>query len=439
MASTDDIIPAAALSVTPLTPRTNGVSDIIPSSALTGVATKSPSSSPAPDTSLDNPDIEGDLGAGKLLTSGDFWRGAARGALRTFTSATAGNLNAAERDVQNLSGKFGISKGTGTPEGIAGEAVGGFLAPLPGGPAAKAAAPVEAAAVHPLQGIADLEAQKLSQVDERLSQAGITLPTDRQLSPIVTASNNVVAKELNLPKDAPLTEGMIEAGIKKNALPAYAEARKVAPWEASSAYESDASGINLKLIDEDIRPPASGELSGPEAVRLSQNLRNRATAYYRAAEMNPAFRPVAAAHDQAAEMVENEFERHMEDVPGVSANWDAARTYVAKAKNVEAALDGGGNVRPTMLKSQMLKGKPLSGGIQDLAIAAAKYPDYFKSTPALPPQVGIVRRTAAKFAPTAGAAIGAGAGGMIGFPTAGAVVGAEGGQKLSTLLNPHPR
>lgn len=83
-----------------------------------------------------------DLGAQPLVSSGDFLRGLARGAIRTFTSATAGNQAAAERDVQNLSGKFGIAKGTGTPQGIAGETVGGFLAPLPGGPTQSAATSV---------------------------------------------------------------------------------------------------------------------------------------------------------------------------------------------------------------------------------------------------------------------------------------------------------
>jgi hypothetical protein len=305
-----------------------------------------------------------------------------------------------------------------------------------------AKAPMEVAAEpHPLQGVADLEAQKLTQVDQRLAQQGFALPSDRQISPIVRQSNNVVAKDLNLPKDAPLTEGMIESGIKANALPAYAEVRKIAPWEASPAYETDAKGINLDLIDKDIRPPAAGNLDGPETVRLSQSLRNASRDYWKsyASNPDPATKKIAMAHDAAAEAVENEFERHVADVPGLSDSWDAARTYVAKAKNVEAALDGAGNVRPTMLKSQMLKGKPLSGGVQDLAVAAAKYPDYFKTTPMMPPQVGLTRRIAAKFATPAATAIGGTIGGTAGFPTTGAVLGNEAGAKLSSILNPGQR
>jgi hypothetical protein len=327
----------------------------------------------------------------------------------------------------------------------AGDAVGTVLG---AGSVAKALLPdidlmkppvVPAGAPHPLQGVANAETQRLADVDTRLAQQGIDLPSDRETTPIVKQSNNVVAKDLNLPANAPLTDNMIEAGIKQNALPAYAEVRKIAPWETSPTYEATMKGINTNLIDEDIRPPVGGELDGAETVRLSQNLRNRGAAYWKASSNNPAFRPIAAAHDAAAEAVENEFENHVSDVPGLSDAWDAARTYVAKAKNVEAALDGAGNVRPTLLKTQMLKGKPLSGGVQDLAIAAAKYPDYFKPTPAAPPAVGLPRRIAAGFAPSAGAAGGAAVGGAFGVPTLGALIGEQGGQKLSSILNPYKR
>ena len=70
-----------------------------------------------------------------LATSKDFYKGLARGALGTFESATAGNQKAATRETAALSERYGLT--TSSPEGLAGQTVGGFLAPLPGGPVGK--------------------------------------------------------------------------------------------------------------------------------------------------------------------------------------------------------------------------------------------------------------------------------------------------------------
>lgn len=81
-----------------------------------------------------------EAGPGALLTNPEFWKGAARGALGTFESATAGNQKAAIKETQDLSKRWGITGNPNQPEGTAGEVIGGFMAPLPGGPAESAAA-----------------------------------------------------------------------------------------------------------------------------------------------------------------------------------------------------------------------------------------------------------------------------------------------------------
>jgi hypothetical protein len=88
-------------------------------------------------------------GPGYLLENSDFWRGAGRGALRGYLSATGNNPQDTAREAQEWSQRFGIGKGTGTPEGTAGETIGGFLAPFPGSSAAEVP---EAAAQRVLQG-----------------------------------------------------------------------------------------------------------------------------------------------------------------------------------------------------------------------------------------------------------------------------------------------
>jgi hypothetical protein len=108
--------------------------------------------------------------------------------------------------------------------------------------------------------------------------------------------------------------------------------------------------------------------------------------------------------------------------------WGKAATYTAKSYDVDAALDGAGNVIVPKLVGQMRRGVPLSGGIQQLADAGAMYPDLFKNTP-MRPEPSLAAKATAKVLPSVGAGLGGFfAGGW------GAAAGATMGQSASERL-----
>jgi hypothetical protein len=365
-----------------------------------------------------------------LVTSKDFYKGLARGALRTFEGATGGNQQAVQRDVAQ---RLGVSE---TPEAIAGEAVGGFMAPLPGGPLAKAGEAV-AAVPHPLQGVADAEASRISGSLEAGRAKGITLP-ERIVSPNQQAANGIVQEDLNLPKGAPITPTVLDAARKQFGAPAYQAVQNVPKIQLGSAYEEDIGNVDTSLIKDKFQPPPGGSITGARAVELSKYLREKASAYFHEGTVEATEK--GQAHWDAAQAVEDAVERRLKATGQgqTAADWDNARTYYAKTYSVQSALDGAGNVVVPKLKTQLIKGKPLSGGIQDLATMGAANPEAFKATPQAP-QVSLPRRIGAKFAQPLGTAVGGTAGGLLGFPTTGAVIGNAAGEKLSGVLNPYPR
>lgn len=133
----------------------------------------------------------------------------------------------------------------------------------------------------------------------------------------------------------------------------------------------------VKTLVNSIQPP-SGTLSGESAVELSKTLRNEASSYYDSANRtgSPSDKALAAAYRGSATAVENAIENHLTNIgkPELAANWDNARTTIAKTYSLQDALDGAGHVDVSKLAKQSIKGKPLSDNLDLMADWANNFP-----------------------------------------------------------------
>jgi hypothetical protein len=285
----------------------------------------------------------------------------------------------------------------------------------------------QGAAPHPLQAVADAEASRISGSLAAGRAKGITLP-DRTVSPNQTAANGIVQEELNLPPGSPITPKVLDAARQQFGSPGYQAVEQIPKIKLGSAYENDIANVDTSQIKDKFQPPDGGSITGARAVELSKYLREKATDYFKEGTVEA--NEKGQAHWDAAQAIEDAVERRLNATGQgqVADAWDAARTYYAKTYSVQSALDGAGNVVVPKLKTQLIKGKPLSGGLEDLATMGATNPEAFKTTPQAP-QAGLIKRITAGVAPSAGATLGAVIGGGPGA-LAGELAGKKFGQKL---------
>jgi hypothetical protein len=286
---------------------------------------------------------------------------------------------------------------------------------------------------HPLSQAAQAESERLGGFKSRGEDLGLDLPeggTDARHAKAATnnrpVANAAVRNELQLPQNAPLSPQLLDAARTQYASPAYQAVRSVPEIPLGPKYEQALGEIdNLGDIPARYRPPASGSITGSQAVDMSRYLRNKANKYFSAAKGNPLFEDIGQAHWDGAQAVEDAVKDHLQTTGqgNLATAWDNARVYAAKTYSVENALDGAGNVKVTALKQQLLKGKPLSGNLETLANLGAQYPEAFKTTRVTMPQAGPIRKGASYLAPIVGGGIGAAIGG-----TPGGAIGAAGGE-----------
>jgi len=211
-----------------------------------------------------------------------------------------------------------------------------------------------------------------------------------------TITNGLVRSEFGLPEDAPLTSDTMDA-IRAAQSPAYQAVKTIPDIQFGAKYNADLTKLtgtankitaalpNYKSTGSaqiqdlvDSLKPTNGVMDGETAVELSKSLRSEASSYLTAANRtgDPQARALGTAYRGAAEAVENAVEDHLTNIgqPDLAANWDAARTTIAKTYSVENALDGAGNVDATKLGKQLLKGKPLSGNLEAAANFANAFP-----------------------------------------------------------------
>jgi hypothetical protein len=293
---------------------------------------------------------------------------------------------------------------------------------------------VAAESSHPLQGVADAETARISQAVAKGRAAGMELP-DRTITPTQGAANQIIRDEFNMPGSAPITPKMLDAVRQNNYAPGYQAVEKIPKVQLGSAYEDDIGNVDLSAIKDKYQPPPGGSITGARAVDLSKYLREKASAYFQEGTVDATEK--GQAHWDAAQAVEDAVERRLKATgqAQTATDWDNARVGYAKTYSVQSALDGAGNVVVPKLKSQLIRGKPLSGGLEDLATMGAVNPEAFKATPQAP-KPSLLRRIGARSAPMAGAAVGAYLGGPL-APLTGAA-GAELGQNIGEQLLRRP-
>lgn len=189
---------------------------------------------------------QAEIDAGKLATSGNFWRGIGRGAINTYYGSEDNRANvregpnggiehvegpsAGQRDAQALIQRFGIGGGAGTPEGMAGETVGGMFGPSPFG-----ASPVGVPQVAGRSSQAMESARSVSAAAATPDLAGAS-PELQEAAKAAggKVNNEVLARHVeaeSLPVPARLTKGQatqdpVLISLEKNARgknPAFAE------------------------------------------------------------------------------------------------------------------------------------------------------------------------------------------------------------------------
>lgn len=304
-----------------------------------------------------------------------------------------------------------------------------------GGRFASAAAAREASAIeegHALTPAAKAESAEMQKHASAAEQAGLTLPT-REVSTAQHYIDNAARRDLNLPKNSPITSGLLDAARKENVTPAYDAAKSVPEFQLGPKYQEAIKGIDLEKLDAADRPPISGSMTGKEAVDLSQKLRHEASAYWDYSEGagGPDAKKIARAYTAAYKAVEAGFKEGAtaadETNAGIIGNWEKARTYAAKTFAWEDTLDGAGHSSGPKVKKLMLQGEPISGPMKEAASVVAQYPELFKSTRLQTPAEGLIKRGARALAPVAGAAIGS--------SVAPGYVGPAGGAALGELIS----
>jgi hypothetical protein len=301
--------------------------------------------------------------------------------------------------------------------------------------------------LHPLAGAAAEETQRLAALRARGEEAGLTLPEGGTPAQHAAAAvnnrpvyNSMVREELQLPENAPLTPQMLDKARATYASPAYEAIKAVPEIKLDPAYHSEIEQLDVDGIKAKYQPPSGDTMSGARAVELSKNLRFRANQYDRQATISgsPEASDLAEVHRDAAQAVEDAVQRHLENngQGSLADDWDSARIYTAKTYSVQNALDGAGNVKVPALKSQLLKGRPLSGNLEVLGNLGAQYPKAFALTQESAPRVSFAREAAAKLTEMAatggGALLGSGLG-PVGAAT-GATVGGLGGTRLAEMM-----
>lgn len=345
-------------------------------------------------------------------------------------------------------GPFQDEMRTRVPEFLEGATAVSGAGGIAGGMAERSAAADAASALeqgHPLTSAAQSEIDDMQTHANAAEAAGVNLPP-REVSPAQQYVNNAARRDLNLPQNAPVTPGLLEAARKQNVSPAYEAAKNVPEFQLGSKYLDAIKNVDLDKIDPSMKPPTAGTMTGQQAVELSQNLRHEASSWWDYAQGSggPPARATAKAYTAAYKAVESGFREGatsadaaaseakgspVRDNTAIADNWDAARKYAAKTYAWEDTLDGAGNAAGPKVKKLMLQGEPISGPMKEAASVVAQYPELFRGTRLQTPQEGLIKRGVRAVAPMAGAAVGAHLAGPLGS-MAGSALGEVGAQKF---------
>lgn len=225
-------------------------------------------------------------------------------------------------------------------------------------------------------------------------------------------TNRLARRSIGLADDAPLTANSLE-NVRAEAGKAY-EAVKSFGAQNNIQFKPDQEFIrqigeiggdfsiaakkfpgiaNNSRIAELKAELSSGPISPVEAIEAAKKLRSDAKINFRAFD-KPEQLALARAQRQAADALEGLVERGIARTgqPQLMREFRAARTMIARAHDIEAALnETTGNVSTRTLSAMGDKGKPLGGGLEKAANfgnafpKAAQNPETIGSQPGLSP------------------------------------------------------
>ncbi len=202
----------------------------------------------------------------------------------------------------------------------------------------------------------------------------------------------------------------------------------------------DFKGANVaanKQVSELVETLWQPKFESRNAVEYVKQLRDDAKGNLSKFNTDPARRALGTAQKKAADILEGQIDRHLQAAGNakLAKDWKNARQLIAKTYTIEAALNPStGNVSASKIAKQLQKGKPLSGELKEVALAATKTPKAFKDQ--------AVNSSKPGFSPLdlyGGSGLGVGASLLMGDPTglaAGLALPAARGIARNMLLSP---
>jgi hypothetical protein len=222
--------------------------------------------------------------------------------------------------------------------------------------------------------------------------------------------NKMARTELGMAADAPLTQSAMQ-DIRTAAAPAYEAVKKFGTIQTDPAYTAAVRSLNGGTLAKDFPELANGEVanlvsaldkpgfSSDSAVELLKKLRFDGQA--NSALQDPAKKALGAAQKDAARAVEGVLDRNLKAAGqgDLLKSFQDARVQIAKTYSLGKAInDSTGNVIPGKLAAQLNKGKPLSGGLEDIAQFGAAFPQASKAITASTPMFSPLDSMASTFA-----------------------------------------
>lgn len=231
-----------------------------------------------------------------------------------------------------------------------------------------------------------------TQIAESISGKAATQGAASQTNQAVT--NRLIRADLGIAEDAPLTRDALKA-VRTQAGKAYEAVKQTGEVISDQKFLDDVvdlvggnSTVSKSFPGAKVSADQSvidladtlmqEKFSAKAAVEYSKRLRSQAKANFKAAYAGgPEKLELAHAQWDAAGALEDAIDRHLQSqgLGDLSKKWNQSRTLIAKSYSAEAALnEGTGNIVASKLKQQLSKGKPLSGGFEQVAKFASAAP-----------------------------------------------------------------
>lgn len=222
-------------------------------------------------------------------------------------------------------------------------------------------------------------------------------------------SNAIAAREIGTDARNPLTPAVYKHvrdqaaapyGKIAEAVPQLGNLAKDPEWQSALREIKDPKGLAQEFPEWSKNPDiavlhdmlaAKTEMPTDRALRLVQQLRDEANQNFKVNDGSRIQKhSLAVAERRAADAIEGVIERRVADVEQFERNFSAspraelktlvddyrrARTVLAKSHDLEAATDSQGNVLAARLAQlRATKGRPLSGGLKDIADVFDAFP-----------------------------------------------------------------